>query len=100
MSSRSEGGLAGAIGTEHGHPLARLDFKVDTVDRGGAVGIGEGQPRDCQCLHWTGAFIEIRAFIETTRAKIIVAHASSTGAMAGHHRTASDWSRTRPETRR
>ncbi len=36
-----EGGLAGAVGAEHGDPLAALHLEVDAEERLVAVGVGE-----------------------------------------------------------
>ncbi len=37
--------LAGAVGTEHGHPLTGLDLEVHAVDGVGAIGVRERRAR-------------------------------------------------------
>ena len=43
-----ERGLAGAVGPEHGDPLARAHDEVDAEQRLAAVGVGEGQAPDLE----------------------------------------------------
>ncbi len=43
-----QGGLAGAVRAEQGHPLAALDPEVDPVERLVAVRVGEGEPADVE----------------------------------------------------